>query len=331
MNSRTQEMTFGAMLIAVFGVLLVLNRQTGGLFEEMFFFILPLPMTVFSMKYGIKDSITVYACMILLSVFLGTLYTLFYVVTEALLGVILGTCLRKKVDLNHIQILVIFLSAVFSVLGSVVLISLFGVSLNAELEEMQNMITNAFLRSGFDQSVIEQVLSYASLKRLYILSMVLLGIIQGFVIFRLSLVILKKLRLNVPQPQPVGLYYPPVWSGYAALFLFSLYIYSMSHPFGNDTVQNIAQTAGLCGYLYLVCFGWIAFSMLIKQLIPGAGGRLIAIIGGLFLLLAMPFIFLVFGFLYIIPDFHSYLLRGFRSRNEASKPRDKGSEKSTRL
>ena len=28
MNSRTQELTFGAMLIAVFGVILVLNRQT---------------------------------------------------------------------------------------------------------------------------------------------------------------------------------------------------------------------------------------------------------------------------------------------------------------
>ena len=34
MNSKTQKLTFGAMLIAVFGVLILLNRQTGGLFDR---------------------------------------------------------------------------------------------------------------------------------------------------------------------------------------------------------------------------------------------------------------------------------------------------------
>ena len=56
-DSRTQELTYGAMLIAVFGVILVLNRQTAGLFEELIFFILPIPMTIFTIRYGRKDSL----------------------------------------------------------------------------------------------------------------------------------------------------------------------------------------------------------------------------------------------------------------------------------
>ena len=48
MNTKTQELTFGAMIVAVFGVLLLLNRQTGGMFEGFFMFIFPIPMVAFS-------------------------------------------------------------------------------------------------------------------------------------------------------------------------------------------------------------------------------------------------------------------------------------------
>ena len=89
-NSRTQELTYGAMLVAVFGVLLLVNRQTAGLFEDVIFFVLPIPMTIFSLRYGWKDSIPVYVCMVALSFFLGTLYTIFYAITNALLGIVLG-------------------------------------------------------------------------------------------------------------------------------------------------------------------------------------------------------------------------------------------------
>ena len=45
MNSKTSELTFGAMIVAIFSVMLLLNRQSGELFEEFIFFVLPLPMT----------------------------------------------------------------------------------------------------------------------------------------------------------------------------------------------------------------------------------------------------------------------------------------------
>ena len=51
MRSNTSELTFGAMIVAIFSVMLLLNRQSGQLFEEFIFFVLPLPMTVFSLKY----------------------------------------------------------------------------------------------------------------------------------------------------------------------------------------------------------------------------------------------------------------------------------------
>ena len=45
-NFKTQEITFGAMIAAIFGMLLLLNRQTGGMLEEVFLFAFPIPKSV---------------------------------------------------------------------------------------------------------------------------------------------------------------------------------------------------------------------------------------------------------------------------------------------
>ena len=297
------------MIIAIFGVLLVMNRQTAGLFEEMFFFILPIPMTVFSLKYGWKDSLSVFVCMVLLSVFLGTLYTVFFAAADAGLGIVLGTCLKNKVELNRTQLLIMVLSAVFSLVGSVALATVFGIDLNAQIQEMQTMMNNMFRNAGMDTSAAGQLLSKASLMRMYVISLGVLGIVQGFIIFRLSLLILKRLRLPVPSPQPIGLYYPPRWTGYAALIIFFLYTWSMGKPFGNEPVQNIMQTVGMCGYMYLLIFGWIGISIVIRRYVSGFAGRFLAMIAALFLMMAVPFAVLVVGFLYISTDFHTRILR----------------------
>ena len=311
-NSRTQELTFGAMLIAVFGVILVMNRQTAGLFEELIFFILPIPITIFTIKYGRRDSLSVFVCMAMLSFFLGTLYTAFFATTEAFLGIVLGDCIRRNVNLNRTQMLIMGLSAVFNVLGTIVLASLFGLDLNTQLQETQDMLNSMFTRAGMGAALQSEaaasVISIASLKRMYILSMTLLGIIQGFVIVRLCLVVLKKLRLPVPQPQPIGQYYPPRWSGFLALILFIIYFYSMTHPSPNETVQNILQTAGLCGYLYLLCFGWIAMTLLLRRMVSGKAARVLCAVGALFLLMILPYMFLILGVMYICTNFHTNLL-----------------------
>ena len=55
MNIKTRKLTFGAMVVAIFGVLLLLNRQSGGLFSDLFLFILPIPMTAYAALYGGKS------------------------------------------------------------------------------------------------------------------------------------------------------------------------------------------------------------------------------------------------------------------------------------
>ena len=306
MNSKTSELTFGAMIVAIFSVMLLLNRQSGELFEEFIFFVLPLPMTVFSLKYGWKDSLPVLACMAFASFFMGTLYTMFFAVSEAVIGMVQGTCLRKKVNVNQIQFIVIALSVIASVFGSIVLASLFGINIGAEIASMQETITNTFAKAGQDPAMVKSMFTYHSILRLYILSMVLYGVMQGFIIVRLSLLILKRLRFSVPELQPLGLYYPPVWTGYLGLFLVFMYLTSYSRPFGSEQVQNIVQTIGLCGYFFLIIFGWIATAFLIRRLLPGS--KILSLILSFLGMLMLPVAGVILGFAYISTGLHDWLL-----------------------
>ena len=100
MNNNTLRITTGAMILAIFAMLLLLNRQTGGVFEGFFIYILPVPMVVYSAKFDWKSGLMVFAGMCAFSLFFGTVTSIFYAVSSALLGLIFGACLFKKVDMT---------------------------------------------------------------------------------------------------------------------------------------------------------------------------------------------------------------------------------------
>ena len=52
MNQKTLKITYGAMIVALFGVLLLINRQTGGMFNGILMFLLPIPMVAYGARYG---------------------------------------------------------------------------------------------------------------------------------------------------------------------------------------------------------------------------------------------------------------------------------------
>ena len=297
MDRRTQELTYGAMLVAVFGVLLIFNRQTGALFEEFIIFVLPIPMAVFSLRYGWKDSLPVLVCMVLISLFLGTFYTIFYAAGEAVIGMFLGERLREKRDLKETQLVIIVLSALLSVMGSVVLASLSGINVTAEVSELQNTMQKMVASYGMSGSGLEAMFSFSSMLRLYIISMILFGVMQGFLVFRISLLIMRRLRLPVPLPGAIGIHRPPRWTGYAAALLMLAYMASAAHPLSPEWLQHTVQTAGLCASLFLLWYGWLGLSMLLRRWLPGP--KLLVIAAAFLCFLIMPYAVLLLGFLFI--------------------------------
>ena len=300
MNTKTQELTYGAMIVAIFGVLLLINRQTGGFLEGIFMFIFPIPMVAFSAKYGWKDSLPVFVCTVLLSFLFGTFTAIFYAIAESFIGMVYGSCIKAERDMNRTLVLVVALSAIAELLCSVALASLFGIDINQDIMAMQEGMNQAFEQAGMDTAT--GILSYDYLRRMYVISMGFMGAMQGLIVYYLSLVILRKLRYPIKKPQPLTQYYPSKISGFIAAFLVFVYIYSFAKPFANPTVQDIAQSAGICGVIYLIFFGYIALLMVCRVYLrlPRAVGFILSLL----ITFTISYIPIVAGYIYISGNLH---------------------------
>ena len=140
------------MIVAIFGVLLLVNRQTGGMFEGFFMFIFPIPMVAFSAKYGFKDSLPVFVCTILIAFFFGTFTGIFYAVSMSFVGMVYGSCIKAQVDMNRTLILVMILSAAAELLCTIALASVAGFDINADIMAMQERMNTMLTQAGVDAS-----------------------------------------------------------------------------------------------------------------------------------------------------------------------------------
>ncbi len=310
MQTYTKKLTYGAMCVAIYAMILLINRQSGGFFSDMFLFLFPIPMIAYSAIYGWKSSIPVLFCMIFSSLLFGTVTTLFYGSTEALIGMVYGSCLHAKKDSGKTMLLIMALSAAANLISSVALASLFGMDVNTEISEMQRMMNEAFERAGLmteeNAEVFASLFNTDYLRRVFVISMAFLGVLQGFIICQLSLILLRRLHFPVQKPRPVHEYYPPRWTGYAALFAFFLYSFTFASPASNPIVQNICQTAGMFGFIYLLCFGMLCILLYLRSVLPKAKIlRILAVYAAVFL---FPQLTVFAGFFYISTGLHLRLM-----------------------
>ena len=311
-QSDTQKITMGAMIIALFAILLIINRQTAGFFEGFFIYLLPIPMVAYASQFDIKSSFAVFFGMAFISFFFGTVTSIFYALTAALLGLIFGTRLRLKKDLTVTMFIVMGLSALFTIISTIALASVFGYDLNADVAEVQNMMSRAFSITGGGSAEAEaytaQILSVFSadfLKRMMIISMGVMGLLDGFIIYHLSLLVLRRLRVPVPAARPVSSFYPPRWTGWVA---FLGYVFSSGSITGNKFIFPTlasAQTVWICTYLFLYFFGILAIAGIIRKFLTRKAVPVV-LLTILFILLfafAVPYL----AFAYISFGFHEYL------------------------
>ena len=292
------------MIVAIFGVLLLINRQTGGMFEGFFMFIFPIPMVAFSAKYGWKDSLAVFVCTVLIAFLFGSFTGLFYAISMSFIGMVYGSCIHAKRDMNRTLILVMVLSAAAELLCTIALATVAGFDLNADIMAMQEGMNQVFAQAGVDIAS-SGILTYDYLRRMYIITTGFVGALEGLVVYYLSYAILKKLRYPIRKPQPITSYYPSKISGVIALILVFVYAYSVAKPFPNEIAQNVLQSAGMCGVIYLIFFGFIALIMVCRVYLrlPGFIGMLLT----LFLTMTISYIPMLAGYLYISGSLHRML------------------------
>ncbi len=295
MRTNTRQITDGAMFIAIFAMLLLFNRYTGTVFEELIVFVLPLPMTAYAVKYGFKSSVPVAIAMALMSAITGNFTSIFYRFTQALIGLVFGTCLHKKIDTSKTLFRVIIMSVIANVINIVLLVRLFGYNLRTEAAEMQQLFLTNIQASGLQMPT--ELLTTTYFVRMMGISVVLTGILQGYATYLIGLMVLKRLRFQVEKPKPIYYFYPPVISAWICLALFGGYCYSLLSNMA-EPYASILQILGTCATIYLCFFGFLFIMLFFRVRLYRLNAILRAVLSVL-----LTFMFsqlaMMLGFMYI--------------------------------
>jgi MFS family permease len=305
MNHEIRKLTDGAMMAAIIGVLLLINRQTAGLLESLFIFAFPLPLVFYGAKYGWKSSWMVFAAVILLACILGTPQTIFYVASESLIGIVYGCGIHLHRSTRSLVLTTILMAVAADIASMLVFASFFGYDLASEVTAYQSSINQVISQTG--TTAFANIDISSMIKTVIVVSTVLSGVMEGLATHLLSRLLLKRLRIDVEPLHSMKDYYPPRWTGYLGLAGFVMFCYSYTQTIPNETLMYFMQGAGLVGTFYLCFYAVLGMSMLLT---PVFQSKAIAIVLSIGLLLFMSPVMALIGFLYISTNLHEKFMKG---------------------
>lgn len=181
MTNKTRAISEGAMMIAIIGVVLLLNRQFTNFFEVLLYFI-SIPIIVYSVRYSFQMAIIVSVSTFLVGFIFSSLTTWVYIGFALGGGLLYAYGLEKKWKNGYLltgQIGLNFLSTFITV---IVFASLFGYSIEEEVAMMQSILP---IHEGLQQYLVMCVL----------LSYIGIALLQAIVIHVSSQMVLKRLGL----------------------------------------------------------------------------------------------------------------------------------------
>ena len=140
MRNNTSNITLAAALIALLGVLQVVNNLLGQVFTNFAPFVYPLVFIVYSSRNSLSWSITMYVASIFTIFMLSSLPQLIFIAMYGIVGVFFGQAYQKKKCNYQLIIGSTFLLLFINILTVFVFGSFFGLDLQSELVSLINIL-----------------------------------------------------------------------------------------------------------------------------------------------------------------------------------------------
>ena len=294
MNNNVRKLTDGALMLALIGIFIFLDLQVGGMLSGYMVFLVPLPLALYGAKYGWHDGLIVWFAASLLAFILGGFTELFYIACYGMGGLYYGNGVYKHKNMAKVIVTTCLITIFTNAITTVILASVFGYDLAGDI---------AMFEALFDQVNYAQLVGISNvesiIKSMIVISTIILGIMEGFIIHFCCKILLTRLKFRVDRAD-FSIFKVGKWTGYLAFIGFIAYniLYGrISDPRLNDALFVFSM---LCS-IYLMIYGIIgSYNLLGKFLgVTNKGLRVIIIIIGFML---FNLLILTIGFLYITTD-----------------------------
>ena len=308
MNRDVKKITEGAMLVAIIGVILFVNRQFAGFLGVYFLIILPIPLIVYGVRVDKKYLLIATASVFFLAlIFNSGLMDLSYAAIACVIAYVYTSNFKKHKNKGVLLLKTILIAVFAELVISFLLAGIMGIDIKASIQYMLDSVDSVLATSNSSMEETFGSNFYQIVLLLYCLGLVLSGIIEGLLVHVISNILLKRLGLEYLAPTPLNEVKIPNVLAY--LMYLSIFAYMLFYAKITNVYLQYLLIVVFCISLFtLVTLGFIGFISLgmIKYKKNLAG---LLIILTIFLYPVMIPALLIMGFIYNTTNFRQNIIQ----------------------
>ena len=305
MNNSVRKITDGAMMVALIGLFLFINRQLAGLLDLYAAWLVPLPMVMYAVKYGWKSALIPFVSVIFLSFIIAGPQIWFYVITACVCGVVYGQGVKSGWNNLRLMLTTMIFTILSNLITTVLFASFFGYDIAMEISEMGKMMTQ--MSENFNVQLPASLDITGFLKMIFVLSAVLTGVMEGIIVHLLSNFMLKRMKIKVAPPKPLSEIMIPKALAYVCFLLFIASNFTSRLATLPSWATELILIGGVLGALVLVFFGYICCLVYGAVRYHKNVALFVILITFLMLPIMLPLLAIV-GFLYVTTDMREKIL-----------------------
>lgn len=271
-GNHTRRITEGAMMVAIVGLLLFLNRQLAGMIEYAMYWILTFPILIYTAKYGRKAAVVPGLSMLLLSFMIAAPTTIFYLFSCVIIGIVYGGGIRSKWSNGTLLLMTGIFTLISYCITMLVFASLFGYNANDDIEFIK-MIMNIMNIDG-------EANSASMIRSILIVSTAVVSILQTMCIHMLSNLLLQRLHIEVKRMKSILDIKVQKWWGYIIISIWVIFWCQNVIKLNEDLSSIIL---GLYSITQLFCMAYGTLTIMGLCVIYNKRGLVFLILLGLFI------------------------------------------------
>lgn len=215
MNLATRRITEGAMMCALVGAMLFINRQLGGMLEYIMYWVFTFPILIYTAKYGVRAGLLPTASMLLLSFMLAAPTTIFYLCSSLVVGLVYGAGIRKKWKNGWLLFWTMLFTFVSYLITTVFLAALFGYDPGEDVEMVTMLIEFLHVNTLLNITTLVMIV--------VLLSALLMSVLQTICIHVLANTMMSRLKIECHSMKNIFELCLPKWCAYIIIIIWILF------------------------------------------------------------------------------------------------------------
>ncbi|MBR2809605.1 MAG: DUF2232 domain-containing protein [Erysipelotrichaceae bacterium] len=257
MNKDLHKITEGAIIIAINDALMFLDRQFANMFSTLLMMVEAISILIYIIRNGNKYISGLIIGILFLSFLFGDIYSNVYAPLGIVEGIIVSRIYTKKADRRKVMIEAILIAVVYEIIAAFIIFPIMGYPVMDELMAVKESTMQMMNDTGIKFS--EAMLNSSTLIILYILSTILVGVMESIMVYMLSIIFLRRMKYEVPPIKPIYMYEFPTILSYLAIFAIMAmpYVYQLGIKYPDNIFISILMVLSVIGVFYLSYLGYI--------------------------------------------------------------------------